>query len=58
MADTSGDFGGFTVTSSRIPDKVPDIATVAVAKGAASDIKENLRRLKQHISYTIKKYWH
>ena len=49
MADTSGDFGGFTVTSSRIPDKVPDIATVAVAKGAANEIKENIRRLKQHL---------
>ena len=49
MADQNGDFGGFTVTSSRIPDKVPDIATVAVAKGAANEIKENIRRLKQHL---------
>ena len=49
MADTSGDFGGFTVTSSRIPDKVPDIAAVAVAKGAAGEMKENIRRLKQHL---------
>ena len=56
MADSGGDFGGFTVSSSRIPDNKVDIATVAVAKGAASELKENIKRLKQHISYTMKKY--
>ena len=52
MDEVSKDFGGFTVTSSRIPDyPKPDIATISATKGIAKDL---VARHRCSIRYPIK----